>query len=515
VRLGTVPRATEQVLRGLRELAGAQPPRLVLNDHCQHCEFRERCRVKAVEEDNLSLLRGMNEKEIRKQARKGIFTLNQLAHTFRPRRKARKDRHKPGKRQHALHAMAIRDKRVYVLGNPSVPAAPARVYLDLEGKPDESFVYLIGMLVVRGGIEERHSFWAARKEDEQAAFERFLAEAARHEPFVLFCFGGYELAFLRRMRKLASDQDRTGRLLASAVNVLSLLHAHLYFPCYSNGLKDIGGYLGHTWSEPDASGLQSLVWRARWEATGHEEWRRKLETYNQEDCAALRRVAEFVDGVIARAATEAGSLAPAGGPPVVRVQDLKDHYPPARSWGKVQFVLPDFEHVNGCAYFDYQRERIYVRTSEAIRRSQRRDTGSKNRKLRCNRHFTLTSTTCPSCKGTTIVSSVPKQEAFCPVPRLKRAFDLILTPTGVRRSVVHCRSSVHKCLSCAACLAHGPRPQKDAWGITGAALPDQQTHSDSCDGQKDAWGITGRDRQPGRAGWQPGGAIADGLHPGL
>jgi predicted RecB family nuclease len=131
----------------------------------------------------------MNEKEVRKQARKGIFTLGQLAHTFRPRRKPKKDRDKPGKRQHALHAMAIRDRKVYVLGSPAVPSAPARVYLDLEGKANESFVYLIGMVVVRGGVEERHSFWADRKEDEQATFERFLAEAARHEPFALFCYG--------------------------------------------------------------------------------------------------------------------------------------------------------------------------------------------------------------------------------------------------------------------------------------------------------------------------------------
>src|SRR5262249_55587817 len=146
--------------------------------------------------------------------------------------------------------------------------------------------------------------------------------------------------------------------------------------------------------------------------------------------------------------TETGASDPAGSPPVVRAEDLKDDYPPERSWGPIHFAHPDFEHVNDCAYFDYQRERVYVRTNETIRRSKRRDTGSKNRKLRCNRHFALISTTCPSCKGIAIVGSVPKQEASCPVPRLKRAFDLVLTPTGVRRSVVHCRSSVHRCLSC-------------------------------------------------------------------
>src|SRR5262249_21306366 len=162
--------------------------------------------------------------EIRKQARKGIFTLGQLAHTFRPRRKAKKDRHKPGKRQHALHAMAIRDKRAYVLGSPADPQAPVRIYLDLEGKPDEASGYLIRMLVVGGGVEERFSFWADDKSQEKVAFEQFLAKVARLEPFVLFCYGRYEVDFLRRMRKQASDEQAVDRLLGAVVNVLALVH---------------------------------------------------------------------------------------------------------------------------------------------------------------------------------------------------------------------------------------------------------------------------------------------------
>jgi predicted RecB family nuclease len=88
------------------------------------------------------------------------------------------------------------------------------------------------------------------------------------------------------MRKRAADKVPVDRLLASAVNVLSLIHSHLYFPCHSNGLKEVGGMMGCTWSEPDASGLQSLVWRSRWEQTNAEVWKEKLLTYNQEDCAA-------------------------------------------------------------------------------------------------------------------------------------------------------------------------------------------------------------------------------------
>jgi ABC-type phosphate/phosphonate transport system substrate-binding protein len=59
---------------------------------------------------------------------------------------------------------------------------------------------------------------------------------------------------------------------------------------YSNGLKEVGACLGSSWSDPDASGTQSIVWRVRWEATRDEQWKQKLMTYNLEDGAVLKRV---------------------------------------------------------------------------------------------------------------------------------------------------------------------------------------------------------------------------------
>jgi predicted RecB family nuclease len=154
VRLSPDPRAAERLLRDVQQLRDAEPPRLVLNDHCQVCEFRRRCHEQAVREDSLSLLRGPGEKEVNGYARKGILTLTQLAHTFRPRRRGKRAVRRTSHRYHALQALAVRDRRVYLFGAPELPDAPVRVYLDVEGLPDERFVYLIGMTVVRGESEE-------------------------------------------------------------------------------------------------------------------------------------------------------------------------------------------------------------------------------------------------------------------------------------------------------------------------------------------------------------------------
>src|SRR5262249_41118420 len=174
------PRKAERLLRDLQQVREAGPPRLVLNDHCQVCEFRRRCHDQAVREDNLSLLRGLGEKEVGGYARKGILTLTQLAHTFRPRRKGKRAVSQARHRYHALQALAIRDKRVYLFGTPELPDAPVRIYLDIEGLPDEGFVYLIGMTLVGGGSEEHHSFWVDTNDQEPEIFEQFLAEVGKY-----------------------------------------------------------------------------------------------------------------------------------------------------------------------------------------------------------------------------------------------------------------------------------------------------------------------------------------------
>jgi predicted RecB family nuclease len=89
------------------------------------------------------------------------------------------------RRQYPLQALAIRDRTVYVLGKPELPASPIEIFLDVEGKPDEQFVYLIGAIVRRGAKEERHSFWADGKDEERRIFDQLVALlAARPEALI-------------------------------------------------------------------------------------------------------------------------------------------------------------------------------------------------------------------------------------------------------------------------------------------------------------------------------------------
>jgi hypothetical protein len=321
------------------------------------------------------------------------------------------------------------------------------IYLDVESNPDAGFVYLIGLIVVENGSETHYSFWAHTKDQELDIFEQFVAEVTRHEDFKVFCYGSYERAFIARMRKVAKNEALVDRILNALVNTLSFIYAHIYFPTYSNGLKDIGRCVGCSWTESDASGLQSIVWRSHWEASHDEGCKQKLITYNLEDCAALKKVTEILRTILVKTNSEEGApTEERSHPPIAFVKDvekLTDYH----TWGQVNFVHADYEFVNNRAYFDYQRERIYVRTSKTIRKNRVGKTPSPNRKVKASQQILIVVSQCPVCKSEDVISSVKKQ-LRTQEPRVKRAFDIVLTSTGGRRRVMEYRTSVHQCLTC-------------------------------------------------------------------
>jgi len=126
-------------------LSSHSTPDLVLNRHCPECEYQDRCRQKAIEKDDLSLLAGMSEKERKKLNGKGIFTVTQLSYTFRPRRRSKHQQNKPERYHRSLKALAIRENKVHFIGNFNFKIEGTPVYLDVEGLPDRNAYYLIGI----------------------------------------------------------------------------------------------------------------------------------------------------------------------------------------------------------------------------------------------------------------------------------------------------------------------------------------------------------------------------------
>ncbi len=352
-------------------LSSSSAPDLILNKHCPECGFQSRCRKKAVEKDDLSLLANMPAKERARLNSKGIFSVNQLSCAFRPRRRAKRFSTKLEKYHHSLKALAIREKKVHVVGDPQLRIDGTAVYFDVEGLPDRDLYYLIGVLLEDANGITRHSLWADTAAGEERVWKSFLDILSGIDRPVLFHYGSFETTFLKRMCDRyggPSKGSAAAQAISTAINVLSFIFAQVYFPTYSNGLKEIARCLGFAWDDPSFSGLHSIVLRHDWESSGDPKVREKLTAYNREDCEALRllvrtlhRLSQPEFGTHGASTTE---------PEIIHLESVGKSL--TSNWRPFKSPLTELELVNSAARWNYQRDRVFVRSGVAKRKTIKR-----------------------------------------------------------------------------------------------------------------------------------------------
>src|SRR5262249_5406217 len=101
-----------------------------------------------------------------------------------------------------------------------------------------------------------------------------------------------------------------------------------------------------------------------------------------------------------------------------------------------------------CAHFDYQRQRVYIRTSKSRKKKPREPRKHRNRKLRVSHRVQIVSRKCPKCGSTELTRWARGKRAVGLKPQHKRAFDLVCSTSGIKRKVIECRTSMHQCLEC-------------------------------------------------------------------
>ena len=312
------------------------------------------------------------------------------------------------------------------------------VYLDVEGIPDRDFYYLIGVRLPGISSAIQRWFWADDSAGEERIWREFLNLIAETENPKLFHYGSYETAFLRHMKKRYGDAFQGGssldRLTEGARNILATIYGHIYFPTYSNSLKDIASFLGFTWSTENPSGQRSLLLRHEWELNGRKSVKQELIAYNADDCEALEVVVKAIQKVIPEEGVPPAALLQ---PSVAHVNSLK---PAWSRVGRINFALPELDQINKCAYWDYQRDRIYIRSNPRLRRTFSRKRRKKSSSIPVN--VTLAASrpsTCPRCNSAKIEMDGRHRRLL---------YDLRFSVGGIKRWVTRYTSDHYKCHSC-------------------------------------------------------------------
>jgi predicted RecB family nuclease len=394
---------TSELEREVRKLIGkivsllsaGEAPLLALNRHCTECIFKERCRELAIEKDDLSLLSSLSDVERAKFNKKGIFSVTQLSYTFRPRRRSKYQVGRAEKYSHALKAMAIRENKVHLVDMLQYSFEGTPVFIDVESLPDRDFYYLIGLRwPSETGIQEC-ALWAEAYEDEMQSWTEFIHIISSIKLPVLIHYGNFESIFVNRMidRYGVPRESIDLKIFDSTINLLKLIFARVYFPTYSNGLKDIAGYLGFKWDDPASSGLQSIVWRHEWERLHDPGVKEKIIRYNADDCQALSVVNE---ALIAFSNMSGLNGASYGNTRVAHTDAVSKTFD--TKWKKFKSPISGLEQINSAARWDYQRSRVYARPHPRERRPQQENNiSARPAHQKCTQISWITSDTCPRC----------------------------------------------------------------------------------------------------------------------
>jgi predicted RecB family nuclease len=199
-------------------------------------------------------------------------------------------RDKQEKYHHSLKALAIRENKIHLAGRPELKIGGTPIYLDVEGLPDRDVYYLVGMRIGSGDSAIHRYLWADSAADERKIWREFLAIVETVEKPVLIHYGSYETTFLKRMGDRygnVTESSAAAEAIKAALNLLSIIFARVYFPTFSNGLKEIAGYLGFRWSDSAITGTETIRLRHEWAASRARGPKSSLLTYNSEDCKAL------------------------------------------------------------------------------------------------------------------------------------------------------------------------------------------------------------------------------------
>lgn len=436
---------TDKIIQEIRKLIiSEKAPDLILNRHCSQCEFEQFCYKEAKERDNLSLLSGMKEERIKEFNSGGIFTVNQLSYTFRPRRRKKKSQKAVKKYYFSLKALAIRKNMIYIYEKPNLPTKVVKIYLDVEGDPDRSLIYLIGLVIDNGKSLETHSFWINGEKDRKKNIKEVLKLLKQYDEVMIYHYGTYEIKFLNSLKNHfgKGKGKEIERIIEKCVNVLSYIYSLVYFPTYGNGLKEISNYLGFNWTNDKSSGIQSIVWRRKWERDNEQSYKDNLLLYNSEDCLALRAVVNFLIFINKE---QEESETKFGNATIINEfeEGLYKKYG-GYEFGKPKFVLDEFDYINKCAYFDYQKSKILVRTDKSLEKNRNaREIGRVEYKPNKEVHIP-NSRVCPRCKSNNVKNANKRRL------NSKIVIDLKFMNAGIKRWVVKYTSIKQYCVNCGA-----------------------------------------------------------------
>lgn len=261
-----------------------------MGSHCRNCGWRDYCLGIAIENGDISLIKGVGPSKKVALGNAGIETLHDVVNLDPEEIKIR-GIGKKSIEKFRLQAKALIENRSLVKGNFDFPDSKCELFFDMESSPSLGVEWLFGILVQNGNETKLHQFVAKDPGEEKKAFSEFLQFISKYQGNYIYHYHTYETGALRRLAQrypnlLASDQ--LSSLLDSMIDLYKIICDTLVLPLYFYSLKDVAKYLGFSWRDSEVDAVTSILLYDKYIETRDESLLQTALDYNHDDLIATK-----------------------------------------------------------------------------------------------------------------------------------------------------------------------------------------------------------------------------------
>jgi hypothetical protein len=138
----------------------------------------------------------------------------------------------------------------------------------------------------------------------------------------------------------------------------------------------------------------------------------------------------------------------------INAKSLTSEYP--QRFGPLDFAVPAFEQINAAAYWDYQRNKVYVRSNNRLRRATQRRQRSSRKTVRINKFIQVIDKR-PACCSVCGASVMYRNGRFT-----HTVYDLRFFASGIKRWIVRYLFNRYVCRECK--RGFNALPRQSRWG---------------------------------------------------
>jgi uncharacterized protein len=202
--------------------------------------------------------------------------------------------------------LQVKKKPPFLKESLTFPSSEIEVFFDIETDPMQDICYLHGFVERRNGdnrTEKFVPFYAddPTPEDEKKAFAGAWAYIKSLQPCTIYYYSKYERTIWRKLREKYPDvmtEEEVEDLFDPEKSIdlyYDVVKKKTEWPTRDYSIKTLASFLGFSWRDTDPSGASSIEWYHRWIETRDESIKRRILTYNEDDCIATR---VLLDGIM-------------------------------------------------------------------------------------------------------------------------------------------------------------------------------------------------------------------------